>query len=71
MPACDPVGLSEIAQELRVKQATAQMWHHRGLMPEAKWTVSGRPAWNWPDIEKWAVRTERLKPRKKTSRRQK
>jgi hypothetical protein len=63
LAACDPVGLSEIAQALKVQQATAQMWHHRGLMPEARWTVSGRPAWNWPVIEKWARDTGRLKGR--------
>jgi hypothetical protein len=70
MAACEPVGLSEIAQELKVEQNTAQVWNHRGLMPEPSWIVSGRPAWNWPDIEKWAKETGRLKSRRKGRRRQ-
>ena len=57
--ACDPVGSDDIAQRLGVQRDTVKMWRHRGLMPEPKWWVSGRPCWNWPDIEKWAAVTGR------------
>jgi len=30
-------------------------------MPEPRWTVSGQPAWDWPEIETWARRTGRLR----------
>jgi len=56
----DPVGLSEIAHRLGVAQITAKQWRQRGLLPPPRWTVSGRPAWNWPDIERWAIKTGRL-----------
>jgi hypothetical protein len=26
-----------------------------------RWTVSRSPAWNWPDIDKWATETKRLR----------
>jgi len=58
--ACDPVGLAEIAVRLGVKRQTAGMWRHRGLLPEPSWVVSGQPAWNWPDVERWARQTGRL-----------
>lgn len=61
MADAEPVGLSEIAQRLGVKRATAATWHWRGLLPEARWTVSGSPAWDWQlDIAPWARRTGRL-----------
>ncbi|MFP4512464.1 MAG: hypothetical protein ACLFRV_05915 [Acidimicrobiales bacterium] len=50
-----PVGLTEIAQQFRVKPATAQMWRYRGRLPEPRWTVSGNPAWDDFDINAWAV----------------
>jgi hypothetical protein len=56
----DPVGLAEIAERLGVKPQTAQMWRHRKVMPDPRWTVSGQPAWDWPDIEWWAKKTARL-----------
>lgn len=56
----DPVGMLEIAQRLGVKQQTVAMWKLRKLLPEPTWTVSGNPAWDWPDIEEWARRTRRL-----------
>ena len=31
---------------------TVYMWRKRDLLPEARWTVSGRLCWNWPDVEK-------------------
>lgn len=57
---CDPVGSEDIATRLGVKRDTVKMWKQRGLLPEPRWTVSGRPCWNWPDIEDWARRTRRL-----------
>lgn len=57
---CDPVGATEIAERLSVKLDTIAQWRQRGVLPEAKWTVGGRPAWNWPDVEKWATETGRL-----------
>lgn len=57
---CEPVGLIDIAARLGVEINTAHVWHYRGLLPEPPWTVSGRPAWNWPDIEQWAKETDRL-----------
>ena len=56
---CDPVGVSEIAQRLQVKQQTAAMWRYRKLLPEPRWTVSGQPAWDWPAIQEWAKETGR------------
>lgn len=60
----EPVGVVDIAKRLRVKQQTVAMWRYRGLLPEARWSVSSQPAWNWPDIERWAKATGRLRPRK-------
>jgi hypothetical protein len=58
---CDPVGLAEIAERLGVKRQTAGAWRTRRLLPPPRWTVSGQPTWNWPDIEQWARSTARLK----------
>jgi predicted DNA-binding transcriptional regulator AlpA len=58
--ACDPVGIPEIAERLRVKRPTVDVWRTRGLLPEPRWTVGGRPAWNWSDIQTWAKDTARL-----------
>lgn len=56
----DPVGLSDIADRLGVAKETPKHWHARKLLPPPKWTVSGRPVWDWRDIEKWARKTGRL-----------
>lgn len=56
----DPVGLAEIADRLGVQRQTVDTWRHRGLLPEPRWTVGGRPAWDWPTIRAWAERTGRL-----------
>ena len=61
----DPVGMVEIGERLGARRQTVAQWHYRGLLPPARWTVSGYPAWNWPDIERWARETERL-PEPKT-----
>lgn len=60
MDDCEPVGLPEIADRLGVKRQTADVWRHRGVLPEAEWTVGGRPAWNWSTIETWARETGRI-----------
>ena len=56
-----PVGAAEIASRLGVRPQTVHTWRHRKLMPEPRWTVSGQPAWDWPEIEAWARRTGRLR----------
>src|SRR5437870_9946420 len=58
-----PVGAAEIAARLGVRRQTVHTWRHRKLMPPPRWTVSGQPAWDWTDIEDWALRTGRLRPR--------
>lgn len=55
----DPVGLAEIAERLGVARKTASQWRTRGLLPDPTWTVSGAPAWDWPTVAEWAVRTGR------------
>jgi predicted DNA-binding transcriptional regulator AlpA len=55
-----PVGIPEIAERLKVERATVDQWRQRRLLPEPKWTVGGRPAWEWKDIERWARKTGRL-----------
>lgn len=57
---CDPVGSNDIAARLGVAEQTVKTWKQRGVLPPPSWTVSGRPAWNWPDIAKWARETKRL-----------
>lgn len=58
---CDPVGVVEVCERLGVTRAAFDAWKHRGLgFPEPRWTVGGRPAWNWPDVAKWAKATGRL-----------
>ncbi len=56
----DPVGELEIGQRLGVRAQTVAQWHYRGQLPLPRWTVSGRPAWNWPDIARWARQTGKL-----------
>ena len=51
--SADPVGIKDIAERFGVKQQTAAMWNHRGILPEPRWFASGMPLWNWPDIKKW------------------
>lgn len=54
-----PVGLSEIADRMGVKRSAVDHWRLQGLLPKPKWTVGGRPAWAWRDIEQWAEETGR------------
>jgi hypothetical protein len=60
--ACDPVGTVEIAERLNVTRSAVDAWRTRPGrgFPDPKWTVGGRPAWDWRDIEKWAKQTGRL-----------
>jgi hypothetical protein len=60
----DPVGMVEIGERLGARRQTVAQWHFRRLLPAPRWTVSGYPAWNWPDIERWARDTGRLPERK-------
>lgn len=55
-----PVGIKEIADRLGVKRRTVDQWLQRNLMPEPRWTIGGRPAWDWADVELWAMSTNRL-----------
>lgn len=58
--SADPVGTVEIAQRLGVSRAAVDAWRARGLgFPEPRWTVGGRPAWEWADVHAWAVSTGR------------
>jgi len=57
---CDPVGADDVADRLGVPRNTVHVWRYRGVLPEPSWTVSGRPCWNWPDVERWAKETGRL-----------
>jgi predicted GIY-YIG superfamily endonuclease len=57
-----PVGALEVAGFLGVKRETVAMWKLRGLLPSARWTVSGEDAWDWhEDIKPWAQQTGRLR----------
>jgi len=59
--AVEPVGIVEIAQRLGVTRAALDKWRSRDVgFPEPRWTVGGRPAWEWDDVEAWARRTGRL-----------
>lgn len=53
------VGLADIADRLDVSRTTVDQWKWRGVLPSPKWSISGRPAWDWPDIEAWAKETGR------------
>lgn len=54
-----PVGQTEIAERLGVPLDTVRKWRTRGLLPAPTWTVGGRPAWDWSDIDTWARETGR------------
>ncbi len=59
-PLDEPVGLTEIAIRLGIDRDLLNVWHNRGKLPARRWTVGGRPAWKWRDIEEWKrKRTER------------
>ncbi len=57
----DPVGIIEIAERLGVARNTVDQWRTREVLPTPRWTVGGRPAWNWSDIDTWARETGRIR----------
>lgn len=57
----DPVGAVEIAERLGVSRRTVDQWRQRALdFPEPRWTVGGRPAWDWSDVAAWAASSGRM-----------
>lgn len=51
---CDPVGAVEIAARLGVQRRTVDSWRQRDIgFPEPRWSVGGRPAWNFDDVQAW------------------
>lgn len=60
--SADPVGTVEVAARLGVTRKAVDAWRSRGLgFPDPRWTVGGRPAWSWAEVEAWARRTGRIK----------
>ena len=56
----DPVGTVEIAARCGVSRSAVDHWRLRDLgFPEPRWTVGGRPAWNWSDVAGWLSATGR------------
>jgi predicted DNA-binding transcriptional regulator AlpA len=48
------VGAVEIAARLGVARRTVDAWRQRDIgFPEPRWTVGGRPAWDFADVEDW------------------
>lgn len=57
---CDPVGTVEIADRAGVSRGTVDQWRQRHVdFPQPRWTVGGRPAWDWGDIASWLAATGR------------
>lgn len=51
---CDPVGAVEIAARLGVQRRTVDQWRQRDIgFPAPRWTVGGRPAWNFDEVASW------------------
>lgn len=57
----DPVGAAEIAERAGVRRQTVAIWRMRHEdFPEARWVVSGYPAWDWNlDVVPWLIGTGR------------
>ena len=54
------MGTREIAERLGVTRKAVEAWRIRDLgFPEPRWTVGGRPAWDW-EVKDWAHKTGRL-----------
>jgi hypothetical protein len=51
----EPVGIAEIAERAGVASVTVRQWRrrHPDTFPAQRWRVSGQPAWDWPEIERW------------------
>lgn len=56
------VGAAEIAARLGLRQPhTVHSWRRRYAdFPEPIATLKTAMIWYWPDVEEWAVRTERM-----------
>ena len=58
----DLVGPAEIADRLDVQADTVWQWHGRhASFPEPVVRLKGATLWVWPDVEKWAKATGRLR----------
>lgn len=56
----EPVGTLEIAARARVREITVRQWRARHAdFPKPRWTVSGAPAWDWPEVRRWLRRPRR------------
>lgn len=51
----DPVGVIDVAARANVRPITVRQWRrrHAATFPAPRWTVSGQPAWDWHDVERW------------------
>lgn len=58
------MGVLEIAERLGVTRFAVDQWRRREStfprFPEHRWTVGGRPAWEWEDVATWAFASGRL-----------
>ena len=56
----NPVGITDIARLADVKPDTVHHWRIRHAdFPAPRWTIGGRPAWEWRDIEAWIAARKR------------
>lgn len=55
----EAVGVTEIAIRLKLPSQTVDNWRKRGMLPPPRWTVGGRPAWAWHDVQRWLKLTKR------------
>lgn len=60
--AMEPVGMKEIAERLGYQVESIWQWRAQPSFPKPRWSVSGRPAWDWPVVERWARRNGRAQP---------
>lgn len=59
--ACEPVGTVEIAERCGVSRSAVDAWRARhDTFPAPCYTVGGRPAWEWAEVQAWAVGTNRM-----------
>ena len=50
----------EIADRMGVTRNAVDKWRARDpQFPAPRWTVGGRPAWDWSDVASWAEATGR------------
>lgn len=59
----EPVGVVEIADRLGVTRKHVEAWRTRGragrAFPSPRWTVGGRPAWEWSAVADWHEKTKK------------